>query len=122
MNTLYITNGGRVMLDQDNNPVNFNRDRAAIDDVWLLKEDAKIVSFDKNGNKSEKIGKAGDIVVSFWEDGFPHRIIVVSNDDWRNNIETYNAEEQRRKEEWAAKHTEPCCDECDQCEGCVKSC
>ena len=119
MNTLYVTNGGRVMLDQDNNPINFSRDRQAVDDVYLLKEDTKILSFDKDGNKYEKIGKAGDIVITFWEDEFPHRIIVVSNNEWRDNIETYNVKEQKRKEEWAAKHaneSEPCCDQC------VKSC
>ena len=119
MNTLYITNGGRVMLDQDNNPVNFSRDRQAIDDVYLLEEDTKIVSFDKEGNKSEKIGKAGDIVVSFWEDDFPHRIVVIANDEWRANIETYNTLEQKRKEEWAAKHAEPCCEGTSDC---VKPC
>lgn len=122
MNTLYITNGGRVMLDQDNNPVNFSRDRTAIDDVYLLKEDTKIVSFDKDGNKSEKIGKAGDIIVQFWENDFPHSIIVVSNDEWRDNIEEYNTLEQKRKEEWAAKKvngSEPCCEGTSDC---VKSC
>lgn len=122
MNTLYITRGGRVMLDQDNNPVNTSSDRVAINDIYLLNEDTKIISFDKDNNKIEKTGKAGDLVISFWENEFPHRIIVVSNDEWKENIETYNTEEQKRKEEWAAKHAEPCCDECDQCDGCVKSC
>lgn len=118
MNTLYITNGGRVMLDQDNNPVNFSRDLQAIDDVYLLNEDTKIISFDKDDNKSEKIGKAGDIVVSFWKNEFPHRIIIVSNNEWKENIETYNAAEQKRKEEWASKKVAEGCNDCE----CDKSC
>ena len=118
MNTLYITRGGRVMLDQDNNPINTSSDRVAINDVYLLKEDTKIISFDKDNNKIEKTGKAGDIVVSFWESTFPHSIIVVSNDEWRDNIETYNTEEQKLKEEWAAKKVAEGCSDCECCKSC----
>lgn len=118
MNTLYISRTGRIMLDENNSPKPFDRSRVSIDDVYFIKEDTKIV-FERGETKSELEAKAGDIVITFYEDKFPNRVIVVNSEQWKENLEAYEAYEQQLKEEWAKKNDSPCC-EC--CENCCKCC
>lgn len=114
MNTLYISGTGRIMLDENNNPKSFNRSRASIDDIFFIKEDTKVV-FDRGEYKAELEAKAGDIVVTFYEEQFPNRVIVVNNEQWKENLEAYKVWEQKQKEEWAEKKSDPCCENC--CKG-----
>ena len=116
MNTLYISRTGRIMLDENNNPKPFDRSRSSIDDVFFIKEDTKIV-FERGETKSELEAKAGDIVVTFYEEKFPNRVIVVDSKQWKENLEAYEAYEQQMKEEWAKKNDAPCCDCCEKCCG-----
>lgn len=118
MNTLYISRTGRIMLDENNSPKPFDRSRGSIDDVFFIKEDTKIV-FERGETKTELEAKAGDIVVTFYEEQFPNRVIVVDSKQWKENLEAYETYEQQMKEEWAKKNDAPCCD-C--CENCCKSC
>ncbi len=114
MNTLYISRTGRIMLDENNNPKPFDRSRSSIDDIFFVKEDTKIV-FERGEYKAELEAKAGDIVVTFYEEQFPNRVIVVNNEQWKENLETYAAWEQKQKEEWAEKKSDPCCENCCKC-------
>ena len=120
MNTLYISRTGRIMLDENNNPLPFDRSRSSIDDVYFIKEDTKIV-FNRGEDKSELEAKAGDIVITFYEEKFPNRVIVISSEQWKENLEAYEAYEQQVKEEWAKKKSESdlqpgeCCDCCCKC-------
>ena len=118
MNTLYISRTGRIMLDENNSPKPFDRSRGSIDDVFFIKEDTKVV-FERGEYKAELEAKAGDIVVTFYEEQFPNRVIVVDSKQWKENLEAYETYEQQMKEEWAKKNDAPCCD-C--CENCCKSC
>ena len=115
MNTLYISRTGRIMLDENNNPKPFDRSRASIDDIFFIKEDTKVV-FERGEYKAELEAKAGDIVVTFYEEQFPNRVIVVNNEQWKENLEAYKVREQKQKEEWAEKKSDPCCENC--CKGC----
>lgn len=116
MNTLYITGSGRIMLDENNNPSSVERSRTSIDDVYYIKEDTKVV-FNRGEYKTEVEAKAGNIVVVFYEKEFPNRVIVVDSEPWRENLEAYEAWEQKQKEEWAAKKADDC-PACDNCESC----
>ena len=112
MNTLYITYTGKVMLDEQGNVIPFDTDIESIRNISLLKEDTKVVY--KAGDINETIeAKAGDIVITFYRDDFPHPVIVVKSNEWKDNLEDYRAKEQKRKEEWAlSKGTEkPYCSE-----------
>lgn len=115
MNTLYITGTGKVLLDANNNVMPYDSDIESIRNISMLAEDTKVVY--KYGEIDETIdAKAGDIVITFYRDEFPHPVIVVKSDTWRENLEDYRAKEQKRKEEWAAKQAEsPCCDGCAKC-------
>ena len=117
MNTLYISRTGRIMLDENNNPKPFDRSRTSIDDVFFIKEDTKVV-FERGEYKAELEAKAGDIVVTFYEEQFPNKVIVVNNEQWKENLEAYEVWEQDAKLKWAEKKSDPCCD----CECCCKGC
>lgn len=113
MRTLYISETGRILLDENNTPHAVNHSREAVNNVFFLKEDTTVI-YSKNGESKTINAKAGDIVVSFYEEKFPNKIIVVNNNEWKENIEAYDAWEQKRKEEWAKNHSEnPNCCECD---------
>lgn len=121
MNTLYISRSGRIMLDENNNPKPFDSSRNSIDDIYFVKEDTKVV-FNRGENKSEVEAKAGDIVVTFYENQFPNRVIVVNSEQWKENLEAYEAYEQKMKEEWAKKNDENDLKPCECCDCCCKAC
>ena len=110
MNRLYVNETGRVLLDENNNILQLNSDRQAIDRVFLINADTEI-NYSTEGVTNKLMAPAGSLVVCFYEREFPNKVIVVNNDEWKENIETYKANEQKRKEEWAAKK---CCD-CETC-------
>lgn len=119
MNTLYITQSGQVLLDENNGVQPKYRDRTSVDDVYYLEEDTKVV-FKKGDINCELEGKAGDIVVTFYESKFPNRVIIVNNKEWSENLTTYRDLAQKEKENWAAQklaESKWCaqCDTCDQC-------
>lgn len=119
MNTLYITNTGRVMLNEQGNIVPFEHTREAIDRIIMLKEDTKIITV--HDDKEDILeAKAGDLVISFYESRFPHKLIVVNNPEWKENLAAYEEAEQKAKEEWAKKHAET--PQCDNCENLCTDC
>lgn len=61
---------------------------------------------DNEDNVTETHVVPGDIIVSFYIDDFPNRVIVVKSDKWVENIKAVRAAEQKRKEEWASKQSE----------------
>lgn len=116
MNTLYITNTGRVMLDENGKVVPRDTNREAIDSVMLLKE-ATHIEYTKRDQTISIDAKAGDIVVTFYENEFPNKIIVVENEQWKENITKYDEYMQSMKEKWA--NEKPVCGDCESCcKGC----
>lgn len=118
MSTLYLTNSGRILINENGEAKSFDCTREAIRSIFRIEEDMNIVYF-TGEKKVELTAKAGDVVVTFYEGTFPNPVIVVSNDMWRENLETYEDEQQRIKEEWAKKSATNT-DECDA-QPCCKS-
>lgn len=93
--------------------------RTSVRDVLLVKEPAKLI-YTLGEQHYEEDVDVDDIVVIFYANTFEKGFTVVKgNTDWVNNLKKYEAEEQKRKEEWAAKKLEPqdectgcCCDAC----------
>lgn len=109
MKTLYVQSGYSMFdIDFENQDVNQHPDsRNAVSRVTLLTEDCIVK------NKTEqKEAKAGDIVVVFYEESFPHKFVVISSEEWKENIEKY---EEHQNENKVKK-----CSECDDCAGCEK--
>ena len=99
MNNLYVTLRGAVKVE-DGVPAFIEPSRSAINSVYLLKEDTHIV-YDRSNKHYELDGKAGDILVTFYDTMFVVPMILVHSQEWADNITNYEDEEQKRKEEWA---------------------
>lgn len=110
MNTLYITGTGRVQLDENNNPVNLKSYRSCIDDIYPISEDTKII-YKKGETDMTVDAKAGDLIIVFYENSYPNKVINVNSDAWKENIRSYDDAIQKAKEDWANKH----CDDCENC-------
>lgn len=108
MNTLYITTSGKILIDDSGSPHSVESSRGAVSNIYLIKEDTTVV-FEKDGYRKEALAKAGDIVVCFYEDKFPNKVIIVNNQEWKENIEAYDNYMQEQKEKWAS---EKCQSEC----------
>jgi len=92
--------------------------RTSVRDVLLVKEPAKLI-YTLGEKHYEEDVDVDDIVVIFYANTFEKGFTIVKgNTDWVNNLKKYEAEEQKRKEEWAAKQViesqaECCCDVCE---------
>jgi hypothetical protein len=124
MKTLYLTvNGGKIGIDNEGKPFPIYGKVESIRNIYLITEPTKIVYGDVDGNVEEIYADVDDLVIVFYRDDFKHHIVIANSAQWVENIKDYDEKEQKRKEEWAAKHTEdgvPCCD-CDNCSN-LKSC
>lgn len=121
MKTLYYNRTGYILLNDDNSIGQLNSEMQRIDRIFIAEEDMHIVY--KRGERDyETDAKKGDLVVVFYETEFEKPVVAVQSADWYNNLVKYNAEEQKRKEEWAKEKSEdttPCCDACDtKCPAC----
>lgn len=107
MKKLIIKNGYMFDIDIDANKLQkIQYDRASIDNVYLIDEERDLFIQDNEDNVTETHVVPGDIIVSFYTNDFPNRVIVVKSDKWVENIKTLRANEQKRKEEWASKQSE----------------
>lgn len=95
MKKIYIVDSARpILVDENDDIQNLASDREAINRISLLDDDCEIVSreYDENGNAITRrlTGKKGQIMVAFYENAFKHKVILVDNEDWVENITEYN--------------------------------
>lgn len=79
-------------------------DRMAISNMVVVKDDCHVKT--ENGFIQ---AKKGDIVLTFYEDLFPNKVIVITSEKWVENINTYNAIMEERNNKVSNK---PSCDGC----------
>lgn len=119
MKTFYISNNGNIAVDTDNNSCgSLSTEREAISRIYLAKEPMHVV-YESGEYKKEIDVEEGDLIIVFYENAFKNRMVVVKNSEWTENLVEYNAEEQKRKEEWAKREAdkEACLDPgCNTCE------
>lgn len=113
--TLFFTTRGLIELNENNEPVGKNTDREAISNVVRITEPTHIV-YNKNDKRIELDAEAGDMVITFYDSSYPNPMIIVHSLEWVENLEAYEAEQQRAKEEWAAKHANDCSGKEDEAE------
>lgn len=114
MKTLYLTTGGSICIDPDENYVDrMPSERECINRIYLAKEPMHVVYGDGE-YKRELDVKKDDIIITFYSSDWKERIVVAKSKDWVKNLKEWNKEEQRRKEEWAKAQAEKidpdCCD------------
>ena len=122
MKTLYITNGGNICIDPEEDFVNrMPTEREGISRIFLAKEPMHVVYVEGEYRRELDV-KKDDIIITFYSNDWKERIVVAKSKDWVKNLKEWNEEEQRRKEEWAdalAKKMDPteeaapaCCGDC----------
>mgnify|MGYP006935954650 CR=1 FL=1 len=122
MKTLYLTYSGSICINDDMIPEPMPSKVESIRNIYLITEPTRIIY--SSGEKTEEVyAEADDIVIMFYRDDFKHNIVVAKSAGWVENIKDYDEKEQKRKEEWAAKHADgnipcSCCDCCEtNCKG-----
>lgn len=112
MKTLYITDSGTVMLDEDKQSVSSCKSqREAIQRIFTVTEDTHIVieNYNNTKDKVELDAKANDIIIIFYEECYPHGVIVVNSPEWNENMTAYNT----KMETIAANRLSKCDGDCD---------
>lgn len=119
MNKIYITDNSRpILVDNDDNIRTVTSDREAINRVILLDDDYEIVSGEYNEDGSfitkRQNGKKGQILVSFYESCYKHKVILIDNDDWAENITEYKKMQEGARSKISKVSGEcECCDSAD---------
>ena len=119
MNTIYITETGRLSIN-DGNPKPVEPSRNSVSNVFLIKEDSKVIC-SYGGQDYEFDAKAGNVLVTFYEKRFPNRVILIDSKEWSDNLIKHEEYEQQLKEEWAKRNSDVnrFCDECNECKPCT---
>lgn len=103
MKTLYITRGNNIVVDTENNTVDrMSCERTAIDDLYRVKEPMHVI-YQRGEYKREADVVPGDLVITFYDNDFLHKMIVVKNSDWAETLDAYEKQQQEEKEKWAAE-------------------
>jgi len=77
--------------------------------MYAIQEPTTVVY--KSGEAEDKVcADKGDVVCVLYRKDFKKDLIVVKNEELYDNLIDRNAREQREKEEWAAKRSEPTTD------------
>lgn len=122
MKTLYLTPRNRMIIDSTGKAEDIRSTSHHIDYMYVAPEDLQIV----NG-KEVLHAKKNDIIIQFYDfsDKMPHTVIVVKNKEWKENVITEKAEEEKRKideQAWALKKCcKSCCGDCDCCCGGIET-
>lgn len=102
MKTLYISRGSNIIIDTENNTANRTEAcRQGIDNLFLAEEPMHVVYGYGEFQKECDVEK-GDIIVTFYNDSFKNRMIIVKNEEWVENLVEAKKAEQEEKERWAA--------------------
>lgn len=105
-----------MVIDQDTDSCShLETQREGIGSIYLATEPMHVV-YGEGENRREFDVKKDDIIVRFYEDCFPNRIVVVKNKDWVKNLKDYEKHQQEMKEQWAAKQKNS--NDCLACDAC----
>lgn len=117
-----------IIADTDTAEVQaINRSARAIDDIYIIPEDAHIEWKSKLSPDKviEADVKKNDILVTFYDRDLGTDFVIVQSEDWLKALNNAKEADQKRKEEWAARQKEnksmalACGDDCgDNCGPC----
>lgn len=98
-----------IIADTDTAEVQaINRSARAIDDIYIIPEDAHIKWTSKLSPDKviEADVKKNDILVTFYDRDLGTDFVIVQSEDWLKALNNAKEADQKRKEEWAAKQKE----------------
>lgn len=85
-------------------------DRMAISNMIVVKDDCHVKT--ENGFIE---AKRGDIVLTFYEDLFPNKVVVITSEKWLENVNTYNAAMEEFKNKVGDKQSDGDCVPLEKC-------
>lgn len=112
MKTLYINNNSNIVVDIETDSCDrLTGERVGIQNIYLAKEPMRVIYESGEYKKTADVVK-DDLIITFYDSDFKHRMIVVKSEDWVENLEKYNEHMQELKEKWAANESckNGCCD------------
>lgn len=98
-----------IIADTDTAEVHaINRSARAIDDIYIIPEDAHIEWKSKLSPDKviEADVKKNDILVTFYDRDLGTDFVIVQSEDWLKALNNAKEADQKRKEEWAARQKE----------------
>lgn len=98
-----------IIADTDTAEVQaINRSARAIDDIYIIPEDAHIEWTSKLSPDKviEADVKKNDILVTFYDRDLGTDFIIAQSEDWLKALNNAKEADQKRKEEWAARQKE----------------
>ena len=98
-----------IIADTDTAEVQaINRSARAIDDIYIIPEDAHIEWTSKLSQDKviEADVKKNDILVTFYDRDLGTDFVIVQSEDWLKALNNAKEADQKRKEEWAARQKE----------------
>lgn len=102
MKTLYITTGANIIVDDEAKTADkLETQRSAINNIYLAEEPMHVVYGSGEYQRETDVEK-DDLIISFYSRDFKHKMIVVKNQEWVENLVEYNKKQQEEKERWAA--------------------
>lgn len=85
-------------------------DRMAISNMVAVKDDCHVKT--ENGFIE---AKKGDIVLTFYEELFPNKVVVITSEKWLENINTYNAAMEELNNKVSNKQSDDDCVPLEKC-------
>lgn len=108
MKTLYLTQSSEnILIDDENKTANRLRkrlERYEIRDIYYIDEDMTVV-YGYGEDQETLEAKKDDVLLLFYDRKcYEHKAILIQNENFKNNILAKLAQDQKEKEEWAAKN------------------
>lgn len=116
MTKAYFVNHENVVIDETGKLSSLKTISTNIDWIYIAPEDMEITYSNCEKDQETKSVKKGDIIIQMYNnpsiEGYKH-IIVVTSDEWKNNLELYD-----NRNTLKGKCINQECDECSSTEMC----
>ena len=110
MKNLYILEGVGVQVEENGELTRIDSEYEGISRIFVATEPTHIV-YKNGGVRQEVDADTNDIVITFYRDEIPNKVIVAKSDKWLENLKSYREFLQEQKEKWAKEKAEsstPC--------------
>lgn len=105
MNKWYLTTNSNLMLDSETDKAFSVTDcYTNINCCYIAPEDCTLVFTSSETTEPVKYDvKKGQIVLTFYKDTLPNRLVILDSEGFRENLQKYMDDLQKEKERWAAE-------------------
>lgn len=107
--------GSRLVYITDDNAAMLDSETIGISNIYIIPKDSHLIWRSNRTDKTiEKDLHRNDIFITLYDNDLDEDFVVVNSDDWLKALNNAKANNQKRKEEWAAKQSNcKCCKSCE---------